>query len=588
MVSGFHQKLLRVDLSTHSFSEEAIPVDILKKYLGGKGLGSYFLLKNVLPGTDPLGPGNKLIFVTGPAAGTKMIGASRYGAFSKSPLTGGYAESYSGGKVAPAIKSTGYDVIILEGRAQNPVYLEITGGGVFFHDARDLCGKDAYATEEEVLSRVNVTGARAVVIGQAGENLVRIACMQNDFWRSAGRGGLGAVLGSKNVKAVVFHGQTPTVAADENLLRQFTADLITKNKNHPSVKNFRTYGTPVMVSLLNNIRAFPTRYWSLGTLPGWENISGEFMLENYSVKPKSCPNCMLNCGKLTTVRSGPREGLKIEGPEYETIYSFGGLCCIGNLADIIYLNDICDRLGLDTISAGNLVALAMEAREKGLRKDFPAYGDVEGAAQLLEEMALRRGSGAVLADGIKRASAALGLEDIAVHVKGMEPAGYDPRVLKGVGLGYATSSRGACHLRATFYKMELSSQIAPEEVKGKAGLYIDMENRLTIFNTLILCVFYRDILQWPELQVLIKALTGWEYTIEEFQEMANSIITLTRLFNYREGFDIKDDRLPLRLHTQPLPETNSRFTWEELDYMLHDYYSLRGWDSNGRPQDTGF
>jgi len=583
-VKGVHGKLLRIDLNSSSFKVEEIPVEIFRKYLGGKGIGSFFLLTNVSSKTDPLSSDNKLIFTTGPATGTRMIGASRYGIYGKSPLTNTYTESYSGGKTAPAIKATGYDVIIIQGRAKYPVYLEISDDGVKFHDAAEIWGKDTYATEDEVLSRIDVPGARAVVIGPAGENSVRFACLENDYWRSAGRGGLGAVLGSKNVKAVVFHGQTPTIPADEQSLKHFITGFINNLKNYPSVKAFRTYGTPVMVSLLNTAQAFPTRYWSRGKLPGWEKISGEFLLQNFDVKPRACPNCILACGKLSTIKSGPRAGLKVEGPEYETIYSFGGLCCIDRLDDIIYLNDLCDRLGLDTISAGNLVALAMEARDRGRKQDFPTYGDTEGAARLLEEMAFRRGSGAILADGIKQASAALGLEDIAIHVKGLEPAGYDPRVLKGMGLGYATSARGACHLRATFYKLELSGQISPSVIENKAKLYIDMEDRLTIFNTLILCVFYRDMFQWQELQELIKALTGWDYSTEELHQVANNIITLTRLFNIREGFDRKYDALPLRLHKQALPETKAVLSKKELDYMLDDYYSLRGWDNCGRPK----
>ncbi|MEW6276928.1 MAG: aldehyde ferredoxin oxidoreductase family protein, partial [Bacillota bacterium] len=480
-MKGFHGKLLRIDLNSQAFREEIIPEEILKRYLGGKGLGSYLLFKNVAPGTDPLSQENKLIFAVGPATGTRMPGASRHGIYGKSPLTGGYAESYAGGKVAPKIKATGYDALILEGRAKEPVLLEISNQRIKFHPARDLWGKDTYTTEDAAIQRTGVPEAQAVVIGPAGENLVRLAGVENNYWRSAGRGGLGAVLGSKNVKAVVFHGQTPTIVDDEKELKKFISNLISNNKDHPAVKNYRKYGTPQMVALLNTAQAFPTRYWSRGVLEGWEKISGEALItdQNLDVRPRSCPNCFLACGKLTTIKAGPRAGFKIEGPEYETIYAFGGLCCIDRLEDIIYLNDLCDRLGMDTISAGNLVALAMEARERGLAPEFPAYGDASGAARLLKEMAFRKGPGALLADGIIRAAQAFGLEDIAIHVKGLEPAGYDPRILKGMGLGYATSARGACHLRATFYKPELAGIISPAAIEGKAALYVEYENRLT-------------------------------------------------------------------------------------------------------------
>jgi len=582
-MQGFHGKLLRVDLNGQTFTEEKIPEKILKRYLGGKGLGSYLLLKNVSPGVDPLSRANKIIFVVGPATGTRVPGSSRHGLFSKSPLTGGYAESYAGGKVAPKIKATGYDALILEDRAKEPVFLEISEQGVKFHPAGDLWGQDTYSAEDAVLERTGSPGAQAVVIGPAGENLVRLACVENNYWRSSGRGGLGAVLGSKNVKAVVFNGQKQPPVADSAMLKSFTSKLAAEGKDSPAAVNYRKYGTPQMVSLLNTARAFPTRYWSRGVLEGWEKISGEALLANFDVKSKSCPGCFLHCGDLTTVRTGPRAGLTIEGPEYETIYAFGGLCCIDRLDDIIYLNDLCDRFGVDTISAGNLVALAMEARERGLNPAYPAYGDAEGAGKLLEEMACRKGSGQVFADGIIPAAKALNLEAAAIHVKGMEPAGYDPRVLKGMGLGYATSARGACHLRATFYKPELSGVISPSAVEGKAALYIDYEDRLTIFNTLIICTFYRDMLQWEELQVLIKALTGWDYSPAELQRAANEIITMTRRFNLGAGFSKEQDALPSRFAEQALPETAAVITGVELETMLQDYYSIRGWDREGKP-----
>lgn len=579
-MQGFHGKLLKVDLNTESFAEMTIPEEVLRRYLGGKGLGTYLLTKNVPPGVDPFSPENRFIVAVGPATGTRMPGASRHGIFSKSPLTGGYMESYAGGRVAPQIKATGYDAIILEGRAKRPVVLEITTGNVVFHPADEIWGKETYAAEDAALELAGVPGAQSVAIGPAGENLVRIACVENNYWRSSGRGGMGAVLGSKKVKAIVFHGRIPAPVADESALKEFVNGLVAASRDLPAVKNYRRYGTPQMVALLNTAQAFPTRYWSRGTLPGWEKISGEALIggSGFDVRPRSCPNCFLACGKLTTISSGPYAGLRIEGPEYETIYAFGGLCCIDRLEDIIYLNDICDRLGMDTISAGNLVALAMEARERGVGSEFPRYGDANGAARLLEEMAFRKGPGAVFADGIVQAAKSLGLQEIAVHVKGLEPAGYDPRVLKGMGLGYATSARGACHLRATFYKPELAGVIPPSATDGKAALYIEYEDRLTVFNTLINCVFYRDMLQWPELQTLIRALTGWDYTVGELRRMANEIITMTRSFNVAAGLGRESDLLPGRLHKEPLPETEALLTEAELLKMRKEYYALRGWE----------
>lgn len=577
-MKGFHGKLLRVDLGGLTSREEALPEDVLRRYLGGKGLGSYLLLQEVKAGVDPLGSENKIIFTVGPATGTRAPGSSRYGLYSRSPLTGGYAESYAGGKVAPKIKAAGYDAIILEGRAQKPLLLEISDLGVKFHPAKDLWGTDTYTAEDAALARVGVAGAQAVVIGPAGENQVRLACVENNYWRSAGRGGLGAVFGSKNLKGVVFHGSKVTPVADEDLLKEFASQVLRENKDSPGVKGYQKYGTTQMVALLNSAKAFPTRYWSKGVFEGWEKISGETFVTNFKVKAKTCPACFIACGKLAEVEHGSRAGLKVEGPEYETLYVFGGLCCIDRMEEILNLNDLCDRYGMDTMSTGNLIALAMEANARGINPSFPAFGDAEGAARLLVEIATRQGDGAVFSDGIIPAAKALGLEDVAIHVKGMEPAGYDPRVLKGVGLGYATSARGACHLRATFYKPELTGVIPRDTTEGKAALYIEYEDRLTIFNTLILCVFYRDMLQWPKLQTLIKALTGVDYTVEELHQMANEIITMTHAFNLRQGLGRDSDRLPKRLHQESLPETGALVTEAELTRMVDDYYKLRCWE----------
>lgn len=580
-MKGFYGKLLRINLTNQCFHEETIPEEVLKRYLGGKGLGSYLLLQEVSGKADPLGPDNKMIFTVGPATGSGFFGVGRFGVFARSPLTGGYAESYAGGKAAETIKATGYDAIILEGCSESPIYLEISDRGVFFKAAVDIWGQDTFTTEDTLLQEVGVPGAQAVVIGPAGEKLVRFACLETNYWRSAGRGGLGAVLGSKKVKGLVFHGQARCEVADAAAIKKLAGELVLEAKDNPGVKFYRTYGTAGMVALQNKAGVFPARYWSAGSLEGWESVSGDHLLEKYQVRSKACSRCLLTCGKLTTITEGPRKGLQIEGPEYETIYAFAGLCCITEMDEIIYLNHLCDKLGMDTITAGNLVALAMEAVSRERAKLAISYGDAAGAARLLEEIAAREGTGALLADGIITAADNLNMKEEAIHVKGMEPAGYDPRILKGVGLGYATSARGACHLRATFYKPELTGVIEPAQIEGKAELYIDYENRLTIFNTLILCVFFRDLVQWEKLRDWLWVLTGQPYEITELQEMANDIISLTRKFNLECGVDHQQDRLPQRIYREPLGKRG--ITEEELNFMVQEYYRLRGWDTFGCP-----
>lgn len=582
-MKGFYGRLLSINVENKSFMVEEIPEQLLRKYLGGKGLGSYLLLNNVPPGADPLGPENKLIFTTGSTADTIVPGSSRYGVYSKSPLTGLYAESYSGGKLAPALRRTGYDAVIIEGAAALPLYLEISDKQVVFHDAGHLWGMETYDTEDAVLAEVNNPGAQAVVVGPAGEKMVHFACLENNYWRSAGRTGMGAVMGSKKVKAIVFYGETECEIAHPELLKEAVKRVRAKSKDNPGVKAYRTYGTPVMVGIMNGAKAFPTRYWSDGSYDRWREINGDAHQQRFRVKSRACPQCFLACGKETLVTGGEYAGLRLEGPEYETIYSFGGLCCIDRLDEILYLNDLCDRLGIDTITAGNLAGLVIEASKRG-RLDYKLeYGDAKGVARLLKDMASRTGLGEDLSKGIKYFSEKWGLEDIAIHVKGLEPPGYDPRVLKGMGLAFATSTRGACHLRATFYKPELSGMIDPATTDGKAALFIQFENRLTIFNTQIMCVFFRDLYQWEDLISFIKACTGWEFTQQELEEMANNIVTLTRRFNAREGAAKENDTLPPRFFAEPINEGKNIITREELRILVDDYYRLRGWDDAGNP-----
>ncbi|AGL03825.1 aldehyde ferredoxin oxidoreductase family protein [Desulfoscipio gibsoniae] len=578
-MKGFYGKLLRVDLTGQTHSVEHIPDEVFQQYLGGKGLGSYLLLQNVKPATDPLSADNKLIFTLGAASDTIMVGNSRYGVFSKSPQTGGYAESYSGGRVAPVMRRAGYDAIIFEGMSDKPVFVEISDQGVVFHDASGLWGQDTYATEDAVLEKVNVPGAQALVIGPAGENLVRFACIENNRWRSAGRTGMGAVMGSKKLKAVVFHGSSKAEIADPELLKDVVKRIRDLGKDNPGVEAYRTYGTTGMVKTMNGANCFPNRYWNRVYDPNWENISGDTLLEQFKVKPTACNNCFMACGKHITVPEGEYAGLEIEGPEYETLYTFGGLCSFNRLDQIAYFNDLCDRLGLDTISTGNLVALVMEGVERGLLDAPVKYGDMEAAVELINQIARREGLGEILSLGIKDASQRLNLSDIAVHVKGLEPPGYDPRVLKGMGLAYATSARGACHLRATFYKPELVGISDPNTIEGKAELFIDYENRLTIFNTQILCVFFRDLIPWETLVDLNKACTGLDLTKDDLWNIANRIINANRQFNLQQGLTRADDTLPPRLFKEKLNDGRYSITPEELNKMVDDYYLLRGWSA---------
>jgi len=575
---GFHNRLLRVNLTERTFEMEAIPDDILAAYLGGKGLATHLLLENTPPGVDPLSPQNVLIVATGPASGTVLAPASRYGLFSKSPLTGLYGESYAGGHVAPQIKATGYDAILLEGAADAPLYLEISDERVEFHDAAHLWGKDIYEAEDRVKEEVGVPRAQAIVIGPAGENLVPFALVGNNRWRHAGRCGMGAVMGSKKVKAIVFHGKAQCALHDPQAVKAFDDELRERGREDPGALAYRNFGTPMIVAIANEFGSFPSRYWSEGRVPHWERLSAEYLVENFEVRSRACHRCYLACGKLSTVLEGRHAGLRIEGPEYETIFAFGGLCLINDLAEIMYLNDICDRLGLDTITSGNVVAFAIEASRRGALELGLDYGDADGAADLLKKIAYREGVGDLLARGVRAASRELGLEEIAIHVKGLEPAGYDPRALKGMGLAFAVADRGACHLRATVYKAEFSGVSDPDSIEGKAELVTDFEDRHTIFDSLIFCRFYRDMIGWDELSSVIAALTGLELDKPKLSALARNITTKAREFNLREGMTPADDALPQRFHTEPLGPEGKVITEGELKRMIAEYYALKGWE----------
>jgi aldehyde:ferredoxin oxidoreductase len=586
-MDGCYGQILKIDLDAEQWRVEEVPEDIQQAYLGGKGLATHLLLENNPAGVDPLAPDNCLILATGPATGSAVWGGCRYGAYTKSPQTGFYAESYSGGKVPEAIAATGYDAVLIKGACRAPTVLAIFSDRVDFHAAGDLWGQDTYATEDAILERFrrNDAGFKrpgAVVIGPAAEKGIRFALLKNDHWRSAGRTGVGAVLGAKRVKGILFQGDRKRSLHDENAVRALAKQLMIEGRDNPGVKAYKSMGTSQMVKIMNTAKAFPTRYWSMGTCPHWEDISADALHTRCEVEPRACLKCFMACGRMTKVKEGPHAGLTIEGPEYETIYAFGGLCMIDAIESIIYLNDICDRLGMDTITAGNLCAFTIEAVRRG-KVDFAVdYGDADGVAALLELIAAREGIGAVLAEGLPHAAAQWGLEDIAVHVKGMEPAGYDPRPLKGMGLAYATSDRGACHLRATFYKPELAGMIDPGQVEGKAELFLDFEDRLTLFDTLILCRFYRDLYPWEALREMLTALTGLDEDIPRLRQRAAAIATLTRRFNIREGLTPEDDRLPRQLHRH-LEDSDLVVTEEEIDTMVQDYYRLRGWDQNGIP-----
>lgn len=572
-MKGFFNRLLRIDLTNQTYTYEALSDAVIKNTLGGKGLGVHLLLNENPKGVDSLAPENIFVIATGPITGTKMWGQSRFGVFSKSPATGGYGESYCGGSLAPKIKGCGADATIITGKSDRLTFLLIDETGVTFNNAEAITNKDTVESERYILEQAPKK-AGTIVIGPAGENLVRFACIKSDRWRSLGRGGMGAVMGSKNLKGIAFSGTRKAPVADEVLLKKSIRQLSDQHKDSPITENYSNLGTPMQVAATNMVGCFPTRYWHSGRFEKWQNLSAEYMKENFEVKSRACPNCFLRCTKKSRVKKGRHQGLQIEGPEYETIYSMGGLNEIDSLEEVAHLNDVCDRLGLDTMSAGNISAFAVEAFKRG-KIDFEIdYNQPDKVAELFHLIAENQGVGKILGQGIKVASEELGLENIAIHVKGLEPGGFDPRVLKGMGLSYATSARGACHLRGTFYKAELSGQMDKDQIKGKARLQIDYEDRCALMDSMILCRFFRDFIQWEELITLIHATMGLVCNKKDLEILANRITQQTREYNIGEGLNESTDILPPRLLKEATKEGGT-LNQQDLNTMIGEYNFIR-------------
>ncbi|MFZ3044692.1 MAG: aldehyde ferredoxin oxidoreductase family protein [Desulfatirhabdiaceae bacterium] len=579
-MNGFFNRILVIDATHQTFSTEPINETDLQLMLGGKGLGVSLLLQKNPAGVDPLSPENHLVIALGPTSDSLIYGSCRYCILSKSPLTGFLGHSYSGGHLAIPMSRTGYDAFVIHGASEKPVWIEISDTDIQFHDATGLWGKDTYQTEDAVKSTLSDMNAGVMTIGPAGEKCVRFAVVENDYWRSAGRTGMGAIMGSKQIKAIAFHGSQKRPFADPEGIRAYSKHILSTFRDHKATGAYRNSGTPMMVAMLNTANAFPTRYWSSGKFENWPSISADAMSDRLNVKPKSCRTCFIGCGKLSQVKAGRHTGLKLEGPEYETIYAFGGLCMIDSIEEIVHLNDLCDRLGMDTISAGNLAALAIEASLRNLVSEKLEYGNARQVADLLQKISDRSGIGDILARGIKAASQYLGLADLAIHVKGLEPAGYDPRGLNGMALAYAVSDRGACHLRSTFYKAELAGLIPLDQVDGKAKLFVDFEDRCTLHDCLITCRFYRDFYTWDELSRIIELTTGMKLNRVELAERAAYVSNLARRFNIQEGMTPLDDTLPGRFFNEPL-ENGATIRTEDLDRMIQEYYLIRGWGKDG-------
>jgi aldehyde:ferredoxin oxidoreductase len=575
-MDGFFGRLLRIDLSSQSWAWETVPGEVIEDYLGGKGMGTLLLTQETPPGIDSNDPKNPIIFSNGCFVDLPIYGSSRYGIFTKSAQTRGYLECYGGGRTAVLLSRTGNDTIIIQGKSVDPVFLEISHDGVFFRDGSSLWGLSTGESLKRMLTVVGKPQASALVIGPAGEAGVKFAMVINEGGHSFGRGGLGAVWGSKRLKGVVFHGTKHRNPADLSKLKAIHEKMKNEGKGKELTRMFRMYGSPMMVGIMNTLGAFPTRYWEEGTVQGWERLTAEHLRETCQVRSVSCPHCFLACGKRTIVRKGPYKGLTVPGPNYQTVAAFGGLCLISSLEEILHLNDLCNRLGLDTVSAGNVVAFAMKASQNGrLDLDLP-FGDTKRTEEMLRRIAYRDGLGGILAEGVREASRILGLEDLAIHVKGLEPPGFDPRSLKGMGLAFATSQRGAAHLQSLFYLDEIKGKYKTKDIRERVRDLVEVEDWMTLFDMLLLCKFYRSYLGWNDIIYLIEAVTGRRFREEELRERASKILSLSMSFNRREGIPVEEDTLPRKFFKKAGRDGIS-LSPQELKVMVAEYHRLRGW-----------
>jgi aldehyde:ferredoxin oxidoreductase len=598
---GWHGKVLRVDLTHERVSVEAIDPQVVKDFIGGRGWAIKYLRDEVDPAVDPLSPENKLIFATGPLTDTPAPTGNRYMVVTKAPLTGAISVSNAGGMYPTEMKRTGFDMFIFEGKAERPVYVWINDDRVEIRPAEHLWGRAVPETDDALLEETDPK-AKVACIGPAGERLVKMASIMNDKHRAAGRSGVGAVMGSKNLKAVVVRGTQKTTLAEPEQMRALCREV--RQEVAADVKkgsSLRDYGTAYVPIVTNEIGILPTRNFQTGVFEGVEGITGVVLTEKYLIRPKACYGCPIACGRKTKVEVPGYEG-EGEGPEYETIASLGSACGLDDMAAVAKANYVCNELGLDTISTGVTIACAMELYEEGVLSEEDVgmplhFGDADAVIDLVGKTAYREGFGDALAEGSYRLAKKYGRPELSITAKKQEFPGYDPRGAKGMGLLYATSNVGASHMAGDIAYMEVfgvPKKIDPLSIERKPWYIKHFEDLFTIIDAAGLCVFLSirylcdatyEVMP-TRLTALLNLATGADYTVESLLEAGDRIYTLERLFLTEAGFSRADDTLPKRMLEEPMPDGPAKGHVVELDEMLPQFYQLRGWDENGVPSEA--
>ena len=588
MTHGYHGKILRVNLTTAELRDEPLSEALARQYLGGSGLAARYLYDETNAATDPLGLDSLLCFMVGPFVGTPVPAANRFAVAARSPLTGIWGEADSGGRWGSALKGAGYDGILITGRAKSPAYLWIEDGQAELRDASHLWGLDTYELD---------LGAEMACIGPAGERGVRFASVMTGRHdgRAAGRTGMGAVMGSKNLKAIACRGhQRPSLADREALVRS-VREMIPAIRQ--GTANMHKYGTANGLLSFERLGDMPIRNWRVGKwTQGAESISGQHMAETILTDTYACGGCPIGCGRVVEITQGPYAGVKGAGPEYETCAVMGSLCLIDDIEAVAKLHELCNRYGMDVISTGAVIAFAMEAKEKGLIEEGPDWGDAQGAIALLERIAHQEDDLArLLGRGVRAAAAELGgqAQEFAMHVKGLEMPMHDPRAFYSIAPGYATSNRGACHLQALshiFARSVTMPEIGVHEVldrhavEGKGELAANAQNLMCLFDSLTQCKFVMfGGVKLTHMTEWLRAITGWDVTNEEMLTIGERIYNLKRMYNVRLGVSRKDDTLPPRILVHRFPEGGAAGRLPPLGQMLADYYQARCWTVEGIP-----
>lgn len=593
-MNGWMGKILRVNLSRGTTREEALDPTAAKDYIGGRGLASKYLLDEVDPRVDAYDAGNKLIFATGPVTGTRALGGNRYEVVTKSPLTGAITSSNSGGYWGTELKFAGYDMIIVEGQGDQPVYLWIENGKAAIRPAQDLWGLDTIQTQERIKQQTHAK-AKIACIGPAGEKRVRFACIINDEGRAAGRSGVGAVMGAKKLKAIAVRGTQKVKVANDERLKTIVKTVW---QEIPKAQGLIQYGTVYTTAFNNELGLLPTRNWQTGVFEATADIDHE-KVNQLLVRRSPCWRCPIGCGRYTRL-AGERYSGEGAGPEYEGVNSFGSNCGINDIEAIIKAYYHCNEMGMDVISCGHTIACAMELFEKGYLPETDVggplnWGDADAMVQLVEQTGRREGFGDLLAEGSYRLAAHYGHAEYSMSIKKQELPGYDPRCIAGEGLGYVTANVGADHVRNHLVIVELfhsdKDRNAPGQPKmestatqGKAQLLIEVQNESAASDSMGICAFL-SAYKIGVYNVLheLEAVTGIDYGMDGFLKAGDRIWNVEKLFNLGAGLTAADDTLPRRFREEPMPEGPFKGAVFKLGEMLPEYYRLRGWDENGCP-----